>query len=203
MAANDMNDRKCIVTGASGDAQDLLRFVASPTGEVVPDIRNKLPGRGCWVTADRAHVEKAVAKKLFARALKTAVTVPDDFGDMVDRTMVQVALQAVQMARKAGEATSGAMQVDKAVRAGHTLAALHALEAAEDGVRKIDQARRATVHLGGPETLSFRLFTTDQMSFAFAGGNVIHAAVLDGGAGRSAVRRLEQLARYRGDDGLE
>lgn len=198
----DMTDRKCIVTGQTGEADALLRFVVGPQGQVVPDIKRKLPGRGCWVTGERQIVEKAVSGSLFARALKQKVTAPADLVDQIDNLLASAAVQSMVMARKAGQATSGAMQVDKAVRSGRALAALHAVEAAADGIRKIDQARAATVHLGGPETDAFSLLTTEQMSFAFGGGNVIHAAVLDGGAGAAALRRLEQLARYRGKDGL-
>lgn len=197
-----MNDRRCIVTGQSGDADALLRFVVGPDGDVVPDIRRKLPGRGCWVTGTKVSVEQAVAKNLFARGLKSKVSIRPDLADQVEELLTYAASQSLAMARKAGDATAGSMQVDKAVRAGRALATLHAKEASPDGVRKIDQARRATVHLGGPETKAFSVFTTEQMSFAFGGGNVIHAAVLDGGAGSAALRQLEQLARYRGNDGF-
>ncbi|MEL6920936.1 MAG: RNA-binding protein [Pseudomonadota bacterium] len=199
---NDMNERKCIVTGKSGEADELMRFVAGPDGQVVPDIRRKLPGRGCWVTATRDHVAEAVAKKAFARGLKTKVSVAETLADDIDGLLAKAAEQSLAMARKAGDAVSGSMQVDKAVRAGRALAAVHAVEAAPDGIRKVDQARKATVHFGGPKTLAFRLLTTEQMSFAFGGGNVIHAAVLDGGAGTAALRRLGELARYRGNDGM-
>jgi hypothetical protein len=38
----------------------------------VPDILEKLPGRGIWVSADRDALDKAVKKNLFARAAKAA-----------------------------------------------------------------------------------------------------------------------------------
>ena len=75
-----MNDRFCIVTRQSAEPDSLVRFVAGPDSSIVPDLKRNLPGRGCWVTADRVHVDKAVAKKLFARALKTEVKVPGDSG---------------------------------------------------------------------------------------------------------------------------
>ena len=81
---DDMNDRTCIVSRKARPAEDLIRFVAGPDGMVVPDLKRKLPGRGCWVTADRAHVDKAAEKNLFARALKTSVTPPDNLGELVD-----------------------------------------------------------------------------------------------------------------------
>lgn len=194
-----MNDRRCIVTGQSDRADRMIRFVAGPDGAVVPDIKRNLPGRGCWVTARRDCVDKAAAKTLFARALKSKVSVPADLGGLVDDLLARHAVGALAMARKAGHLVSGASKVDNALRAGKAIALLHAREAAADGVRKLDQARRATVHLGGPDVVVFALLSAEQMGLAFAGGNAIHAAVLDGRAGDAALRRLEALRDYRSD----
>jgi predicted RNA-binding protein YlxR (DUF448 family) len=196
-AGDDVNDRSCIVSGRRGDPDAMIRFVAAPDGSVVPDIARKLPGRGCWVTATHEHVSQAVAKKRFARGLKQTVTVALDLADTVDALLARDAQRGFAMARKAGAMTAGAMQVDQAVRKGEAIVVLHALEAADDGVRKIDQARRATVHLGGPDIPAFRLFSVDEMDLAFGHGNVIHAAILDGGAGHAALRRIRRLDRYR------
>ena len=195
---DEMNDRTCIVTRQSAEPDRLVRFVAGPDASVVPDLKRKLPGRGCWVTAERLFVDKAAAKKLFSRALKQEVTIPADLGGLVDRLMTQAALGSLGLARKAGKLTTGATQVDKSVRSGAALAVLHATEAAADGVRKIDQARRATVHLGGPDIAAYKLFSESELGLALGATNVIHAAVLAGDAGTAAVKRMEALDRYRG-----
>ncbi len=39
-------------------------------GDVVPDVKARLPGRGAWVTATPAAVAEAVKRKLFARAFQ-------------------------------------------------------------------------------------------------------------------------------------
>jgi hypothetical protein len=79
---------------------------------------------------------------------------------------------------------------------------LHAQEAASDGVRKLDQARRVVVRMDGPEIPAFTLFKGEEMDLAFGGGNVIHAAVLDGKAAAGVVQRLLLLHRYRGESPL-
>jgi len=201
-ADSAMNDRRCIVTGESVDPDGLIRFVAGPDGIVVPDLKRSLPGRGCWVSARRSYIEKAAARNLFSRALRRKVRVPDDLAGMVDALLARQTTGALAMARKAGDLVSGAMQVDKTLRAGRAIALLHAGEAAADGVRKLDQARRATVHLGGSDVPVFMLLSAEQMGLAFGSGNVIHAAVLDGRGGHAALRRLEALRDYRtGSDG--
>ena len=55
----DEPERRCIVTGEVQPKAGLIRFVAGPDGQVVPDLAEKLPGRGIWVTADRAAIAKA------------------------------------------------------------------------------------------------------------------------------------------------
>src|SRR6185436_4690726 len=102
-----MNDRTCIVTRRQGAADELIRFVAGPDGALVPDLKRNLPGRGCWVSAERLHVERAVARKLFGRALKQEVAVPVDLGETVDRLLARAALGALGLARKAGSIAMG------------------------------------------------------------------------------------------------
>ena len=194
----EMNDRTCIVTRKTAETDELIRFVVGPDSAVVPDLKRGLPGRGCWVSADRATIDKAAAKGHFARAFKKQVIVPPELGAMIDGLLVRSALGSLGLARKAGAVALGAAKVDGAVRSGKALLVLHAFEASDDGVRKITQARRATVHLGGPAIPVYKLFPEADLSLAMGGANVIHAAVLASDAGKAAVKRMVALDRYRG-----
>lgn len=193
-----MNDRTCIVSRQRRDPDELIRFVVGPDGVIVPDLKRNLPGRGCWVTADRLHVGRAASKNLFSRAFKRQVVVPDELADVVDTLLARSALGLLGLARKAGAMVLGAAKVEAHVRNGDALAVLHAREAAEDGIRKMTQARRAVAYLGGPHIPAFKLFPEAEMGLALGGANVIHAAVLAKDAGAAAVRRLHALDRYRG-----
>jgi predicted RNA-binding protein YlxR (DUF448 family) len=194
-----MNGRTCIVTRACGSADDLLRVVAAPDGRIVVDLKRRLPGRGCWITPERTIVEKAVKKKLFGRALKADVTVPGDLADEVERLLASSLLGMMSLARKAGQFIGGATKVDQAVRSGSAIAVFHTLDAADDGVRKLDQARRAGLFGGerADEIPAFRLFTADEMEAALGEGALIHSAVLAGQAGEGVVKRALLLDRYR------
>jgi hypothetical protein len=150
------------------------------------------------VTADRAHVDRAAAKNLFSRALRADVTVPTDLGGMVDGLLSKSALGALGLARKAGSVVLGAAKVEAAVRTGKAALVLHALEASDDGLRKITQARRATIHFGGPVVPAYNLFSQAELDLALGGTNVIHAAVLAQDAGRAVLKRVVALDRYRG-----
>jgi predicted RNA-binding protein YlxR (DUF448 family) len=195
---DDMNDRTCIVTRRQAAPDELIRFVLSPDGAVVADLRRKLPGRGCWVTAERRHVDEAARKGAFSRAFRKKVAVNADLGGQVDSVLAKSALGSLGLARKAGAVALGAAKVEAGVRSGAALFVLHAVEASPDGVRKIAQARRATAALGGPKIGAYKLFSEADLSLALGGTNVIHAAVLAGDAGRAAEKRMVALDRYRG-----
>lgn len=196
-----VNDRMCIVTRKSGDADELIRFVAGPDGAVVADLKRVLPGRGCWVKAERAVVDKAVAKKLFARALKESVTARPDLGAEVERLIGLQLAGMVNMARKAGQFVTGAGKVDQAVRGLAALAVFHATDAADDGVRKIDQARKAASFARDDRTEipSFRLFSEGEWERLLGQNAFIHAAALAGQAGEGVVKRAIMLEKYRGE----
>ncbi|CAN7544987.1 putative RNA-binding protein YlxR (DUF448 family) [Rhizobium tibeticum] len=199
LAGYDVNGRMCIVTRESGSPDELIRFVAAPDGTVVADLKRQLPGRGCWVKIDRSLVDKAVAKKLFARALKADVKAAADLGQTVETLLEQQLMQMMNMARKAGQFVTGSAKVDAAVRSGAAIAVFHATNAAEDGVRKIDQARKAW-HLGmetEEEIPSYRLFSESEMEGLMGQNAFIHAAVLAGQAGEGVVKRAKMLEQYR------
>ncbi len=196
-----VNDRMCIVTREKGEADDLIRFVLGPDGSVVPDLKRQLPGRGCWVKAERAIVDKAVARKLFGRALKAEAKAAPELGAEVDRLIAAQLGGMMNMARKAGQFITGSSKVDQAVRALAALAVFHATDAAADGVRKIDQARKAASFLTDDETEipSFKLFSESELEGVLGQNAFIHAAALAGQAGEGRVKRAIMLEKYRGD----
>ena len=53
-------ERMCLITRDPAPKSGLVRFVTGPDGSVVPDVLNKLPGRGYYVTADKALLLQAV-----------------------------------------------------------------------------------------------------------------------------------------------
>jgi len=103
---DDGAERKCIVTGEVQPKAGLIRFVVGPDNAVYPDILGKLPGRGMYVTADRAVLDDA-RKGHFARSAKQAVTVTDGLVDDVERLLAARVIELLALARKAGRAVCG------------------------------------------------------------------------------------------------
>src|ERR1700724_3788351 len=82
--------RMCAVTRQVRPIDELIRFVVSPSGEVVPDLKRKLPGRGLWVSASRQAVTEAVRRnhfgKGFRRDVRATVTLAGDTQTLLGRS---------------------------------------------------------------------------------------------------------------------
>lgn len=90
-------ERRCILTGESQPRGALLRLALSPDGVVLPDIRERAPGRGAWIGVSRAELEEALAKgrlkAALSRAFKTgAVTIPENLAQRVEDALVRALL---------------------------------------------------------------------------------------------------------------
>jgi len=171
----------------------LIRFVAGPSGEVVPDLARKLPGRGLWVAANRTAVETAARKGGFSRSAKTKLSAPADLADQVERRLLKRVLDGLGLARRAGDLTSGFEKASAAIASGKAAWMIEATDGSADGRRKLLQvARRLDV---APKLLG--LFSADELSLALGLGNVIHLVFL---AGRGAQRwtiDVERLSGFR------
>ena len=103
----DDPERKCIVSGEVQPKAGLIRFCLGPEGMVVPDILARLPGRGFYVSADRAMIDKAAAKGLFSRAARQPVKSPEGLSDLVEALLLRRVIELISLARKASGAVMG------------------------------------------------------------------------------------------------
>nr|WP_280116375.1 RNA-binding protein [Pannonibacter sp. XCT-34] len=175
---------------------DLMRFVMDPDGQVVPDLRRNLPGRGVWVTAQRSAIEQAEKRKVFPRGFKAEAKVEPGLADRVDALLTRAALSALSLSRKAGELVTGFAKVEAALRRDPVVGLIHASDASEDGVRKLAgvAASRFEDANGGPVV---RLFDSTQLDLALGRTNVIHAALLAGRASEGFLARIRDLEAFR------
>ena len=107
--------RRCLATGVSLPKWELVRFVAGPDGNVVPDVGNERPGRGAWVKAEARALKKALDKGLLKRALEAEVPAGTDL--LVEKLLLQRALGLLGFARKAGLIVTGFDRVKEAMDA--------------------------------------------------------------------------------------
>ena len=190
--------RFCALARAPKPVDEMIRFVVGPDGEVAPDIKRKLPGRGLWITATHAAVAEAVKRNIFARGFKRDVRTDALLADRVDRLLERAALDALAIAAKGGRAVAGFGKVEDAIVDPALAAILAAADGAADGKRKIAAAlRRSGADRAGSVPV-IGCFTSLQLDLALNRRNVVHAALLDGPVSETFLARTGRLERYRG-----
>jgi predicted RNA-binding protein YlxR (DUF448 family) len=189
-------ERTCVLTRRKAAKEELIRLALSPEGEVAPDVRARAPGRGAWIGVTRSELDAANAQGKLKGALQRAfksndLRVPANLGERTEHALRQTALDRLGMEARAGNLINGADKVEAAARAGKVHLLIHALDASEDGRRRMDQAWR--VGGGGPQGVIF-LEGRTMLSMALGRENVVHVALTDPAA---ASRVRHALARWR------
>jgi predicted RNA-binding protein YlxR (DUF448 family) len=183
-------ERRCIVTRESQGKAGLIRFVVDPAGEVVPDLAERLPGRGIWVSAEAAALDKAVARGLFARAAKRPARAAPDLTARVEAQLARRVVDLLALARKAGAAVAGLEKTKAALVSGEAALLVQAADGSARG-------RAALRPPEGPESLVSCLLG-HEMGLAFGRESVIHAAVLAGGLADRIKDEALRLSGFRG-----
>lgn len=189
----DEPERRCIATGQTQPRGGLIRFVVGPDACVVADVAGKLPGRGIYVSADRAALEQAVKRRLFSRAAKMSVTVPDGLADQVHDLMTRRVIDLMSMARKAGQAVAGYEKTRDWLRNDEAQVLIQAFDGSARGKTKLRPPEGADTHI--------TCLSAGEIGLAFGREHVIHAALATGGLCTRVVEEAAKLARLRGRDG--
>ncbi len=188
----DGPDRKCISTGEVQPKHGLIRFVVGPSDEVVPDILGKLPGRGVYVSADRAALDLAVSKRAFAKAFKRQVKVPEGLADLTEQLLARRVIDLISLARKSGDAVAGYEKVKDWLAKEEAQILIQATDGSGRGKSKL-----STPHYG--QYIGW--LSSDELGMAFARQTVIHAAVASGGLAKRVVEDARRLQGVRNTDG--
>jgi uncharacterized protein len=193
--------RMCAVSREVRPIDELIRFVVAPSGDVIPDLKRKLPGRGLWVGASRRTVAEAVRRHQFSRGFKRDVRAPATLPADTEALLERSCAEALAMAAKAGQVVSGFAKVEGLLEQGRAAALIHASDGAADGIRKLDAiAGQRTANSGeSPGVPIVTALTSAQLDLALGRSNVIHAALLAGPASKTFLSRCQILVRYRMD----
>lgn len=189
--------RLCAATREVQPVSELMRFVVGPDGEVVPDIRSRLPGRGIWVTATRDALGEAIKRKVFSRGFKREVRLPSNFIGRTEQLLERSVLDALAMAGKAALVATGFSRAERALREDKVVAIVHAAEASADGIHKLEAASRRRA---GEPPVVIGFLASAQLDLALNRPNVVHAALLAGPASETFLARCRRLERFRTGD---
>lgn len=193
----DGPERRCIVTGEVQPKSGLIRFVVGPDNHVVPDILEKLPGRGMWVSSTRDALDKA-GKGQFSRSAKAPVQVAPGLAaglaDEVERQLVKRVTDLIALARKAGLAIAGFEKVKAALDHGSVRVLLQASDGSERGKTKLWTPTGARY---------YGCLTSIELGLAFGRQSVIHGALASGALSDRVVEEAAKLRGLREVDGSD
>ena len=193
--------RRCSATGVQKAKNELLRFVVGPDGSLVPDLDEKLPGRGLWLSGERDMVNTACAKGLFSYQAGREVKIPADFAGLVDGLMVRRCLDLIGLARRAGKVVAGFEKVQARLRGrndnnGHNNnggdVLLQASDGAGDGRDKIKAL--------APGIRSVDVFKARELGRAIGRDQAVHVVMAGGKLAESLIREANRLMAFRGPD---
>lgn len=179
----------CIVTRKVMPADAMIRFVLGPGNEVVPDLRQQLPGRGVWVTANSQTLAAAIREKRFARAFRQACRVDADLAARTAGLLRREARELLSLANKAGLLVAGYEKTAAALASQKVRILIEAADGAEGGRRKL-----RVRNLPGCEIVD--IFTSAELDLALGRANVIHAAVAKGGLAERLLNAARRVALY-------
>ena len=187
-------ERKCIATGDVQPKGGLIRFVVGPDNHIYPDVMEKLPGRGIYVSAAKEALELAQKKGLFSKAAKAKVVAPDDLIAVVDHALVARFGNLMALSRKAGHAVVGFEKVKDWLVQEYAEVLLQASDGSERGKSKLSTPRYGRF---------IGCLTANELGLAFGRESVIHGALASGGLTDGIVETAAKLEAIREWNGVK
>ena len=212
------SERRCVLSGEVHPREELIRLAISPTGDVLPDVGAKAPGRGAWIAPDRAALESAVADGHLKRALMRAfkggpegetLSYSNDLPQAIEAALTKNFTDRLGLEMRGGNIVLGSARIEEQARSGQLAMLLHARDSREDGRKKLDQAWRVGSDAEGSGKRGTVLpLDRGALSVALGRENVVHLGVSGRNDGRrrasSASGRVGQavirLSRFMGSD---
>jgi uncharacterized protein len=191
---NEQVKRRCISSGEICNKSDMLRFVVAPNKEIVPDVSEKLPGRGIWVKTNRIFLEKAISKKLFLKTAKEKVAVRNDLVSFVEALLLKNVIALISLSRKSGIAVSGFEKVKSTLADGSAKALIQARDGSEGQKSKLRPPDGKNSYID--------CLSSQELGLAFGRNYVVHASLTSGGLSKRVVHEALRLNEIRGFEPL-
>ncbi len=109
--------RTCTGCGERKEKGEMVRIVADPTGQVIPDLKGKLPSRGAYVCPDSGCIDRAARGRLWASLKVPAGSCrPEEIRSAIAQGYHRRVLSLLGQAKKSGRFVSGTTLVEGELR---------------------------------------------------------------------------------------
>ena len=148
----------------------MIRFVLGPGREIVPDLTERLPGRGMWLSARGDVLESAISRGAFTRAARGPVVVPPGLTALLHQGLRTRIADLLGLARRAGQAVAG-WQAAREWRSADRIALL---------VQASDGSPAERERLSGGGIAAVMPLTAAELGRVFGRDHIVHVAVAPG-----------------------
>lgn len=116
--AKESPRRTCVGCRSACEKDELIRFVLAPDGSLVPDLMQKLPGRGVYTCLKESCIRQACERKQFSRAFKKDIQGVDveSLRNRIIAVMEERIASYIALANKAGKIVSGSDMVGEVLK---------------------------------------------------------------------------------------
>jgi ribosomal protein L7Ae-like RNA K-turn-binding protein len=203
--------RRCIVTRERLPKERMIRFVVGPDRQIVPDLADRLPGRGIWLSASGDVLELDDARedkppqggnrkqgdgsqrhltRAFAKAAKGQVSVPSDLSGLIQAALIRRIGELLGLARRAGQAIAGYEKAREALRTGRYKLVVQASDGSE-------AERERFLSGAGPDVTVIDPLPGETLGRVFGRDYTVHVAIAAGKLADSLVVETGRLAGLR------
>ncbi len=180
--------RRSVATRRVQPRAGMVRFVVGPDGRLVPDVLERLPGRGLWLEARRDLLVERKTQKALARS-GARMDDPAGLAEEVAGALERRCLDLLGLAKRGRQAVAGYEKVKEAFARGKVALLFVARDAGRDA--------RTAFHRLPPGTRRVVAFDRAQQGRALGREDAVFVAVLRGRLARKLERELVRLAGFR------
>ena len=184
--AEELETRKCIITGEIKPKSELLRFTVLQNGAFIPDFDKKIGGKGVYVSNSASLLKNIDSDFKIGKILHKPVRKTLPLAEAVDKILADKGLYALNLARKSGNLVLGFEKIKEQILKNKVSFGIEATDAGSDGKKKMSEMCK--------NIEMFSVYNSAVLEKAFDRETVIHVAVL-----KSEISTMvyENIKRYR------
>ena len=185
MKSEELENRKCVITGLVKPKNALLRFTILPSNEFVPDFNKKLGGKGIYFSNSKSLIRNVVQTAKIGKLIHKPAKYDQNLPDLIEKLLAAKGLEALNLARKSGNLIFGFEKIKEQIIKNKVAFVVEATDAGADGKQKMFELCKNI------EIVS--IYDSATFDRAFDKEMVVYIAILKS---ESSANVYEHLKRY-------
>ncbi len=186
--AEELENRKCVLTGEIKSKSDLLRFTLLRDGTLIPDFNKKLEGKGIYFSNSKSMLETMTKTTKLGKILHKPVKVDANLPQLVEQLLAAKGLETLNLARKSGNLVLGFEKIKEKILKNKVAFVIEATDAGADGKQKMSELCKDT------ELLT--IYDSPTFERAFNRETVVYLAVLKSEITSMVYKHLKRYENY-------